>query len=105
MNSRKTRKKIGFMLGGLSLAVVFTFQHKASANDPVADQKVHIQFEKVYLDGDVGIENREETIGKAEDVKAAYKGWRLVDQKRALSCFASKSMTSPRSAKRTVTSA
>lgn len=82
MNSRKTRKKIGFMLGGLSLAVVFTFQHKASANDPSADQKVHIQFEKVYLDGDVGIENREETIGKAEDVKAAYKGWRLVDQKK-----------------------
>ncbi|MCY8089946.1 intercompartmental signaling factor BofC [Bacillus sonorensis] len=91
MNSRKVRKKNGFLLlCSLSLAAVFSFQQSAAAAEPAPDKKpakVHIQFEKVYLDGDVGIENREVTIGKVEDFKVAYKGWQLIDHKKNFMLF------------------
>ncbi|MFN2745092.1 MULTISPECIES: intercompartmental signaling factor BofC [Bacillus] len=69
---------------------MFSFQQEAagrSASEAKEQDRVHIQFEKVYLDGDVGIENKEEPLGKVEDVKAAYKGWQLVDQKKGFMLF------------------
>lgn len=66
--------------------------------------RVHVQLEKVYLDGDVGIEHTDETVLAMEDFWAAYAGWTLVEQKKASSFSVSMLMTFLRSVRLTVIS-
>ncbi|MFP3858619.1 BofC C-terminal domain-containing protein [Bacillus amyloliquefaciens] len=49
--------------------------------------RVHVQLEKVYLDGDVGIEHTDETVLAMEDFWASYAGWTLVEQKKGFVLF------------------
>ena len=67
--------------------------------------RVHVQLEKVYLDGDVGIEHTDETVLAMEDFWASYAGWTLVEQKKASSFSVSMLMTFLRSVRLTVISA
>lgn len=67
----RSKFKIGLLLIG-SLLAALSFHLEALAEKPA---KVQIQLEKVYLDGDVGIENKVEAARTLEDFKAAYKGW------------------------------
>ncbi|MGN9864427.1 BofC C-terminal domain-containing protein [Bacillus swezeyi] len=91
MDSRKMLNKMNFVLfAALPFVILFGIQQEAAAVRPAEAKepaKIHIQFEKVYLDGDVGIESKEEAIGRVEDFKAAYKGWQLVDQKKGFILF------------------
>ena len=96
----RSKFKIGLLLIG-SLLAALSFHLEALAEKPA---KVQIQLEKVYLDGDVGIENKVEAARTLEDFKAAYKGWQLIDQKRGLFCFANRWTTFLPSAKQTVIS-
>lgn len=54
--------------------------------------QLHVQLEKVYMDGDVSIEHKHETVLAMEDFWAAYAGWTLVEQKKDLSFFGNKWM-------------
>ncbi|KYD01908.1 hypothetical protein B4144_2390 [Bacillus atrophaeus] len=49
--------------------------------------QLHVQLEKVYLDGDVSIEHKHETVLAMEDFWAAYAGWTLVEQKKGFVLF------------------
>lgn len=82
MNSQ-SKFKIGLLFIG-SLLAALSFHLEALAEKPA---KVQIQLEKVYLDGDVGIENKVEAARTLEDFKAAYKGWQLIDQKKGFILF------------------
>ncbi|MDA1477420.1 intercompartmental signaling factor BofC [Bacillus changyiensis] len=82
------RRKI---LIGMSCFLLFSLlngleEKAATANDRVP-AKVQVQLEKVYLDGDVGIEKKQETFDEIADFKTIYKGWRLVDQKEGFMLF------------------
>lgn len=79
----RSKFKIGLLLIG-SLLAALSFHLEALAEKPA---KVQIQLEKVYLDGDVGIENKVEAARTLEDFKAAYKGWQLIDQKKGFILF------------------
>ncbi len=46
--------------------------------------QVHVQLEKVYLDGDVSIEHKREKVLSMDDFWAAYAGWTLVEQKKGI---------------------
>ncbi|MDR4435920.1 sporulation cell-cell signaling protein BofC [Bacillus tequilensis] len=49
--------------------------------------QVHVQLEKVYLDGDVSIEHKDEKVLSMDDFWAAYAGWTLVEQKKGYVLF------------------
>lgn len=63
-----------FLIGAPSRALGAEVEHY----EPL---QVHVQLEKVYLDGDVSIEHKHEKVFSMDDFWAAYAGWTLVEQK------------------------
>nr|WP_237730360.1 intercompartmental signaling factor BofC [Bacillus halotolerans] len=48
---------------------------------------VHVQLEKVYLDGEVSIEHKREKVLSMDDFWADYAGWTLVEHKNGYVLF------------------
>ncbi|MCM3354013.1 signaling peptide protein [Bacillus halotolerans] len=49
--------------------------------------QVHVQLEKVYLDGEVSIEHKREKVLSMDDFWADYAGWTLVEHKNGYVLF------------------
>ncbi|PLS05259.1 intercompartmental signaling factor BofC [Bacillus halotolerans] len=49
--------------------------------------QVHVQLEKVYLDGEVSIEHKREKVLSMDDFWADYAGWTLVEHKNGYILF------------------
>lgn len=49
--------------------------------------QVHVQLEKVYLDGEVSIEHKREKVLSKDDFWADYAGWTLVEHKNGYVLF------------------
>ncbi|NPC93519.1 signaling peptide protein [Bacillus sp. WMMC1349] len=71
----------------LFFSLLFGLEEKAAVANDREQAKVQVQLEKVYLDGDVGIEKKQETFDQIENFKTIYKEWRLVDQKEGFMLF------------------
>lgn len=83
-----------FLIGAPSRALGAEVEHY----EPL---QVHVQLEKVYLDGDVSIEHKHEKVFSMDDFWVAYAGWTLVEQKRDMCSSGSKWTIYLRSARST----
>jgi len=80
--------RIAFMiiLLGLALFRIFTVDDLSTPLDVKAEEsnehqplKVQVVLKRVYLDGEVSEEMKEETVWAMEDFWAEYQDWKLVD--------------------------
>ncbi|WP_316274240.1 intercompartmental signaling factor BofC [Bacillus halotolerans] len=78
------------LLGILCSAAAFLMGAPRASGSEVEHYEplqVHVQLEKVYLDGEVSIEHKREKVLSMDDFWADYAGWTLVEHKNGYVLF------------------